>query len=165
MLVRRTLLQRGLLSACTSGVSQRSMHSSALLFKQSSKPNSPTHGSRTSPAQGTKEVQHPGYTSIDTPISDADPSQMPAADPKLTPYGQTKTGSTTANPQHPGVHEMAEGGKLAGQDAISVGDRNVKNWATNQRTPEFNEEEGKRRPILDGGSNEGGFDESGKSKT
>lgn len=55
--------------------------------------------------------------------------------------------------------------RSAGQDAISVDERNVKNWATNQRSPEFNEEEGKRRPIIDGGSNEGGFDDSGKSKT
>lgn len=52
-----------------------------------------------------------------------------------------------------------------GADAIKPEDRNVKNWGPNQRTPEFNTHEGKRNPVLHGGSNEGGHDAKGKSKT
>lgn len=44
-------------------------------------------------------------------------------------------------------------------------ERNTKNWGPNQKMPEFNELEGKRNPIRDGGSNEGGHDAQGRSKT
>lgn len=60
---------------------------------------------------------------------------------------------------------MAEGAKIGGEDGITPEERNVKNWGPNQRTPEFNPLEGKRRPVHDGGSNEGGFDSKGQSKT
>lgn len=60
---------------------------------------------------------------------------------------------------------MAEGAKIGGEDAITPEERNVKNWGPNQRTPEFNEPEGHRQPVLDGGSHEGGRGSDGKSKT
>ena len=53
-----------------------------------------------------------------------------------------------------------------GSDAITPPERSQKNWGPNSRTPEFNEHEGKRRPVIDGGSHEGGLREDGKgSKT
>ncbi|CAD6897338.1 unnamed protein product [Tilletia controversa] len=52
-----------------------------------------------------------------------------------------------------------------GQDAVTVEERSTKVWGTNQRPADFNQDEGRQNPILHGGSNQGGFDKDGKSKT
>ncbi len=53
-----------------------------------------------------------------------------------------------------------------GSDAIHPEDRSQKNWGPNSRTQQYNEPEGKRRPLVHGGSNEGGFKKgTKKSKT
>ena len=68
----------------------------------------------------------------------------------------------------PGFHPCHISDRIlhsGGEDAVLPEERNVKNWGPNQRMPEFNPVEGKRNPVLHGGSNEGGHDSEGKSKT
>lgn len=61
------------------------LHTSAVLGKLPKNGNRPVHESRTSTANSSDQIQHPGYTSADTPVTDAHPSQMPGADPDLKP--------------------------------------------------------------------------------
>jgi hypothetical protein len=55
--------------------------------------------------------------------------------------------------------------RSGGEGAVTPEEKNVKNWGPNARSPELNPSEGKRNPVLHGGSNEGGFDSKGNSKT
>lgn len=43
-----------------------------------------------------------------------------------------------------------------GSDAVTPEERNQKVWGANTRAQDFNEHEGKRNPVHDGGSNEAG---------
>ncbi|PWN38939.1 hypothetical protein IE81DRAFT_327017 [Ceraceosorus guamensis] len=125
----------------------------------------PTFSDRTSPAAPPGQAPtHPGYTHESTPITSAHPRDIPGVD-GAAPASRVPGASTVAGQPHVEVHTLAEGAKIGGSDAIRPEERNVKNWGPNQRTPEFNELEGKRRPVLDGGSNEGGLGPDGKSRT
>lgn len=58
------------------------------------------------------------------------------------------------------------GGEREGSDAVGPEERTQKVWGPNARASEHNRLEGRRNPVLDGGSHEGGLREDGKgSKT
>ncbi|KAK0530303.1 hypothetical protein OC834_002986 [Tilletia horrida] len=107
------------------------------------------------------------YVPEGTPITSEDPKHMPAASASAIPASQSQHASTKSGAAHPGAAEMAQGATLpeGGEDAITPEERSMKAWGPNQRTPEYNTEEGRRNPVLHGGSNEGGFGADGKSKT
>jgi len=52
-----------------------------------------------------------------------------------------------------------------GEGAEKPEDRNVKGWGPNNLSSQFSQHEGRRNPVLDGGSHEGGHDSKGNSKT
>ncbi|KAK0549984.1 hypothetical protein OC846_002601 [Tilletia horrida] len=126
--------------------------------------HSPEANSRIRVTDGPPDLS---YVPEGTPITSEDPKKMPAASPSSIPASQSQHASTKSGARHPGVAEMAKGATLpgAGEDAVTPEERSTKVWSTNQRPPDYNPEEGRRNPILHGGSNEGGFDSDGKSKT
>lgn len=121
----------------------------------------PTQGDRNSPAASDKGSldQHPGYTTGDAPIDSSHPSEMPEPHEGAIPSSSVDNASTKAAPPHPGVHVMADGANQpgAGADAQKPEDRTQKVWGANARSAQFNAGEGKRRPLAEDGSNEGGF--------
>ncbi|CAO1620977.1 unnamed protein product [Parajaminaea phylloscopi] len=133
--------------------------------------SSANKASRTSPGATPVKGEsrdHPGYTSYETPVTSADPSEMPGAPAGSKPASQTSGASTTSGTPHPEVHTMAKGAESdqGGSGAVSPQDRTQKTWGANATPAEFNRSEGRRKPILDGGSHEGGLREDGKgSKT
>ncbi|CAD6904521.1 unnamed protein product [Tilletia controversa] len=108
-----------------------------------------------------------GYVIEGTPITSEDPKKMPAAAAPAKPISQTQHASAASGARHPGVAEMARGATLpeGGEDAVTPEQRSQQTWAGSSRPADFNQEEGRRNPILHGGLNEGGFDADGKSKT
>jgi len=90
---------------------------------------------------------------------------MEGVSSQAKPASMHENASTVAGPPHPGTKEMANAAKKHGSDAITPEDRSQKNWGPNNRPQQFNRHEGKRNPVHHGGSNEGGFDKKGKSKT
>lgn len=131
----------------------------------------PTQSERTTPATTPKGSlnEHPGYTTADAPIDSQPPSQMPSPPERSRPSSTTANASTKAAEPHPEVHAMADGANQpgAGNDAIHPEERSQKNWGASARSAQFNPEEGKRQPLRDGGSHEGGFkgQPKGKSRT
>ncbi|PWN18177.1 hypothetical protein BCV69DRAFT_285477 [Microstroma glucosiphilum] len=132
----------------------------------------PTAKSRTSPGKtpvkGEGERQHPGYISENVDPTSDHPAELGEAPAGSQPHSQVRKASTKTGPAHPDVEAMAKGAEsdVGGSDAITPTERTQKVWGPNSRTPEFNEYEGKRNPVLDGGSHEGGLREDGKgSKT
>ncbi|KAJ1018585.1 hypothetical protein NDA16_004867 [Ustilago loliicola] len=113
--------------------------------------------------------EHPGYTTENAPIDSRPPSEMPAPAEGSTPSSTVANASTKAAVPHPDVKAMADGANQpgAGADAIHPEDRSQKTWGSNARSAQINPEEGKRKPLHDGGSHEGGFNgqPDGKSRT
>jgi hypothetical protein len=132
-------------------------------------PLKPTHDKRDSPAAADKGSlqHHPGYTAPDTPIGSTHPRDIPPAHPNAIPSSSVQNASTHAAQPPPGIHTMAAGANQpgAGADATHPQQRSQKVWAANARPADFNPVEGKRHPLRDGGSNQGGFDSHGKSRT
>ena len=129
----------------------------------------PTQTNRATPAttpEGSLS-EHPGYTTENAPIDSRPSSEMPAPSEASRPSSTVANASTKASEPHPDVHSMAKGAETAegGVDAIKPEDRTQKTWGMNARSAQFNEEEGKRMPIHHGGSNEGGLEPDGKSRT
>ncbi|UZJ53488.1 hypothetical protein CBS101457_002808 [Exobasidium rhododendri] len=142
----------------------RLLRTSSVCQEGSSDRLSPTHDSRTSP-RNKSTPDHPGYTSADTPVSSAHPSTMPKPSATAQVSSDNTQASTRSSPPHQGIAEMAKGAETGGSNAVTPEERNVKGWGPNSKSAEFNPTEGKRKPVLDGGSNEGGFDSKGNSKT
>ncbi|CAO1622831.1 unnamed protein product [Sympodiomycopsis kandeliae] len=139
-------------SLIQNGVTARSLATSSVMRKDSD------GASRTSPGQTLVqggERPHPGYTSYETPATSAHPKDIPDAPSGAKPSGKTATASTKQAPPHPDVREMASGAEQTGSDAITPAEKTTKVWGPNARTPEFNQREGRRRPVLDGESHEG----------
>ncbi|SPC68162.1 uncharacterized protein UHOD_08880 [Ustilago sp. UG-2017b] len=131
----------------------------------------PTQTNRSTPARTSKGSlnDHPGYTTEEAPIDSRPPSEMPAPAEGATPSSTVVNASTKAAASHPDVKAMADGANQpgGGADALHPEDRSQKTWGMNARSAQFNPEEGKRKPLYDGGSNEGGFKgkPDGKSRT
>ncbi|EST07015.1 hypothetical protein PSEUBRA_003649 [Kalmanozyma brasiliensis GHG001] len=142
---------------------KRSFSTSSRVFAEP-----PTQADRTTPATSPKGSMndHPGYTTGDAPIDSRSPSEMPAPSEDSKPSSTTANASTKAAEPHPDVHAMADGANQpgAGNDAIHPEERSVKNWGASARSAQFNPEEGKRMPLRDGGSHEGGFKDKPKGK-
>ncbi|EPQ27894.1 uncharacterized protein PFL1_04638 [Pseudozyma flocculosa PF-1] len=143
-------------------IGQRSLFTSA--YQHNLKP---TQGARNTPAKTSDGSvgEHPGYTTADAPVSSRDPKDMPPPPPGAMPSSTIQNASTKAAPPHPDVHGLATGAEKEGVDSILPEDRSQKTWGMNARSAQFNETEGKRNPVLHGGSNEGGFKGDGSSRT
>lgn len=128
----------------------------------------PTQTNRATPAATEKGSlnEHPGYTTENAPIDSSDPADKPPPPEGAIPASASGNASTKAAAPHPGVNEMADGANQpgAGADAIHPEDRSQKTWGMNARSAQFNPDEGKRQPLRDGGSHEGGFKGQPKNK-
>ncbi|KAN0064383.1 hypothetical protein ACQY0O_002580 [Thecaphora frezii] len=127
----------------------------------------PTQSHRLTPAVADKGSlnQHPGYTTGDAPISGRDPSHLPPPPATAKPSSQVQNASTKAAPAHPDVQNLAIAAGEENVDAIHPEQRTTNSWGMNAKSAQFNQHEGRRNPIRDGGSHEGGFRSDGSSRT